>query len=161
MGDGSTWIISSCDRAVYRFYETKSEVGRDNSPVNPVPVVTFTKNLGPMVEMYGENFSAFLTVWFGKVPSETLYRCEELLLCRPPAIEQFTGVKDDVCRERKEVPLLLVREDGVIYPTGKTYTYEVDHLALLKQAHRRSQGQVQPSSSPSGQHPALGFPSFS
>jgi len=103
VGDGSTWIISSCDRAVYRFYETNSPEGRDNLPVNPVPVVTFTKNLGPMVEMYGENFSTFLTVWFGHVPSETLYRCEELMLCRPPPIERFTGLKDDVCRERLEV----------------------------------------------------------
>ena len=42
-----------------------------------------------------------------------------------------------------QVPLLLVRHDGVIYPTAKTYTYEVDHLALLKQAHRQSLEQAQ------------------
>ena len=32
------------------------------------------------------------------------------------------------------VLLLLVRDDGVIYPTGKTYTYEVDPIAMLRES---------------------------
>jgi hypothetical protein len=63
------------------------------------------------VEIYGENFStmfkvlcrrAVLTqVWFDDVPSETFYRCEELLLCRPPEISLVNRTSDKICRERK------------------------------------------------------------
>lgn len=134
VADHGTWTICSCDRAVYTFCEPP-KASLQSFPVNPVPIVQFTKCLGPLVEIYGENFSTMLTVWFNDVPAETFYRCEELLLCRPPSIRDITHTADPICRERKKVSLLLVREDGIIYPTGHSYTYEVDHMALIREAH--------------------------
>eukprot|EP00051_Salpingoeca_urceolata_P019586 m.287565 g.287565 ORF g.287565 m.287565 type:complete len:528 (+) comp19445_c0_seq4:1886-3469(+) len=131
--DGSTWTVSSCDRVEYTFAETVMEPGDVPFPVNPVPIVSCTKALGPRLELYGENFSTNLTVWFDDVPSETLYRCEELMLCTPPSIGQIIGSDDTLVRQERVVQLLLARDDGIIYRTGRTYTYEVDHFALVRE----------------------------
>ena len=42
-----------------------------------------------MLELNGENFSSNLKVWFGDVEAETMYRCEEGLLCVVPDISCF------------------------------------------------------------------------
>ena len=44
-----------------------------------------------MLELNGENFSSNLKVWFGDVEAETMYRCEEGLLCVVPDISCFRG----------------------------------------------------------------------
>ena len=38
-----------------------------------------------MMELFGENFNAQLTVWIGDQAMRTFYRCEELMLCRKPS----------------------------------------------------------------------------
>ena len=42
-----------------------------------------------MLELNGENFGSNLKVWFGDVEAETMYRCEEGLLCVVPDISCF------------------------------------------------------------------------
>ena len=42
-----------------------------------------------MLEITGENFTSNLKVWFGEVEVETMYRCEEGLLCVVPDISYF------------------------------------------------------------------------
>ena len=42
-----------------------------------------------MLELNGENFTSNLKVWFGDVEAETMYRCEEGLLCVVPDISCF------------------------------------------------------------------------
>ena len=58
-----------------------------------------TQTLGVMVELYGENFTTHLTVYFGNVAAETFYRCEELLMCHRP---DFSLIQPDspggICR---------------------------------------------------------------
>lgn len=53
-----------------------------------------------MLEVNGENFSPQLKVWFGEVEADTMYRCEEGLLCVVPDISEFregwTWVKQSV-----------------------------------------------------------------
>lgn len=44
------------------------------------------QSLGKFVELYGEHFSTMLKVYFGDTPSETFYRCEELIFCTPPPV---------------------------------------------------------------------------
>lgn len=61
-------------------------------------------------------------VWFGDVAAETLYRCQESMLCVVPEISQFRGEWQYV-RQPTQVPVSLVRTDGVIYATGLTFTY--------------------------------------
>ena len=75
-----------------------------------------------MLELTGENFTPNLHVWFGDVQSETMYRCQESMLCVVPDISQFRGGWQWV-RQPTQVPVSLVRNDGVIYATGLTFTY--------------------------------------
>ena len=42
-----------------------------------------------MLELTGENFSPMLRAWFGDVEAETMYRCQESLLCVVPDISAF------------------------------------------------------------------------
>lgn len=42
-----------------------------------------------MLELTGESFTPNLRVWFGDVEAETMYRCEESMLCVVPDISAF------------------------------------------------------------------------
>ena len=75
-----------------------------------------------MLELTGENFTPNLKVWFGSVESETMYRCQESMLCVVPDISLFRRGWQYV-RQPTQVPVSLVRTDGVIYATGLTFTY--------------------------------------
>lgn len=44
-----------------------------------------------MLELTGENLSPSLRVWFGDVEADTMYRCQESLLCVVPEISAFRG----------------------------------------------------------------------
>jgi recombining binding protein (suppressor of hairless) len=94
--------------------------------VTPVPVVhSLNMNGGgdlSMLELTGENFAPSLTVWFGDVSAETLYRCEESILCVVPDISAFRHGWRWV-RQTKQVPVSLVRDDGLIYSTKLTFSY--------------------------------------
>eukprot|EP00039_Didymoeca_costata_P019013 m.335903 g.335903 ORF g.335903 m.335903 type:complete len:626 (+) comp17704_c0_seq1:168-2045(+) len=132
LDDSCVWTVSSSDHVTYKFCDMRPP-NPLQLPVDPVPLVQFTKNLVTIFEIYGDHFSDRLTVWFNDVPAKTHFRCPELLACYPPHIGDILGDGSQVCREAKTVPIMLVRDDGVIYPTGKKYTYEVDPVVMLKQ----------------------------
>ncbi|XP_022094986.1 recombining binding protein suppressor of hairless-like isoform X2 [Acanthaster planci] len=123
INDGASWTIISTDKAEYSFYEGMGPV---KAPVTPVPVVIdLLLNGGgdvAMLELTGENFTPNLKVWFGDVEAETMYRCAEYMLCVVPDISAFRGEWRWV-RRPTQVPVTLVRNDGIIYPTGLTFTY--------------------------------------
>ncbi|XP_001633533.3 recombining binding protein suppressor of hairless isoform X2 [Nematostella vectensis] len=123
INDGASWTIISTDKAECNFYEGMGPV---RSPVTPVPFVSHLQLNGggdvAMLELTGENFTANLKVWFGDVEAETMYRCGESLLCVVPDISAIRGGWRFV-RQPTEVAVSLVRCDGVIYPTGLTFTY--------------------------------------
>lgn len=123
INDGASWTIISTDRAEYTFHEGAGPV---RVPVTPVPVVSSLHLNGggdvAMLELTGENFAANLRVWFGNVEAETMYRCAECLLCVVPDISAFREGWQWV-RQPTQVPVSLVRADGVIYATGLTFTY--------------------------------------
>lgn len=75
-----------------------------------------------MLELTGEDFSPNLRVWFGDVEAETMYRCQESMLCVVPDISAFRRGWQWV-RQPTQVPVSLVRHDGVIYATNLTFTY--------------------------------------
>ncbi|MPC29306.1 Suppressor of hairless [Portunus trituberculatus] len=55
-------------------------------------IIQFQLNGGgdvAMLELTGENFSPNLRVWFGDVEAETMYRCQESMLCVVPDISAF------------------------------------------------------------------------
>ena len=133
--DGCVWTIASTDRCEYTFCDQRPPGSNAVSPVEPVPVVNYTKNHGSVVEIYGENFHGHHAVWFDDVQCESSLRCHELLLCKPPPISKFLG-EGQLCREEKTVSILIVRSDGLIYPTASRYTYDVDPLEVLQMAER-------------------------
>ncbi|GFW43060.1 suppressor of hairless protein homolog [Trichonephila clavipes] len=123
INDGASWTIISTDKAEYTFYEGMGPV---RSPVTPVPVVhSLNLNGGgdvAMLELSGESFTPSLRVWFGEVEAETMYRCQESILCVVPDISAFREGWQFV-RQPTQVPVSLVRSDGIIYATGLTFTY--------------------------------------
>ncbi|ELT98158.1 hypothetical protein CAPTEDRAFT_179039 [Capitella teleta] len=123
INDGASWTIISTDKAEYTFYEGMGPV---KCSVTPVPVVNSLHLNGggdvAMLELAGENFSPSLKVWFGEVEAETMYRCAESMLCVVPDISAFRSGWKWV-RQPLQVPVSLVRHDGVIYATGLTFTY--------------------------------------
>lgn len=123
VNDGASWTIISTDKAEYTFFEGMGPV---KQPVTPVPVVNSLHLNGggdvAMLDLSGENFTPLLRVWFGDVEAETMYRCEDSMLCVVPDISAFRAGWRWV-RQPLQVPVLLVRNDGVIYSTGLTFTY--------------------------------------
>ncbi|EFN65900.1 Suppressor of hairless protein [Camponotus floridanus] len=123
INDGACWTIISTDKAEYQFFEGMGPV---RSPVTPVPLVhSLHLNGGgdvAMLELTGDNFTPNLQVWFGDVEAETMYRCQESMLCVVPDISLFRGEWLWV-RQPTQVPVSLVRNDGIIYATGLTFTY--------------------------------------
>ncbi|TRY69921.1 hypothetical protein TCAL_02352 [Tigriopus californicus] len=123
LNDGANWTIISTDKVEYQFYEGMGPV---RNPVTPVPVVQSLHLNGggdvAMLELTGENFTPNLKVWFGDVEAETMYRCQESMLCVVPDISQFRRGWQWV-RQPAQVPVSLVRTDGIIYATGLTFTY--------------------------------------
>ncbi|XP_054711016.1 recombining binding protein suppressor of hairless-like [Uloborus diversus] len=123
INDGASWTIISTDKAEYTFCEGMGPV---RSTVTPVPLVhSLHLNGGgdvAMLELTGENFTPSLKVWFGEVEAETMYRCQESMLCVVPDISAFREGWQWV-RQPTQVPVSLVRNDGIIYSTGLTFTY--------------------------------------
>ncbi|XP_075912593.1 suppressor of hairless protein homolog [Petromyzon marinus] len=123
INDGASWTIISTDKAEYTFYEGMGPV---SAPVTPVPVVESLQLNGggdvAMLELTGQNFTPNLRVWFGDVEAETMYRCAESMLCVVPDISAFREGWRWV-RQPVQVPVTLVRSDGVIYATSLTFTY--------------------------------------
>ncbi|XP_012369319.1 LOW QUALITY PROTEIN: recombining binding protein suppressor of hairless-like [Octodon degus] len=123
INDGASWTIISTDKAEYTFYEGMGPV---LAPVTPVPVVASLQLNGggdvAMLELTGQNFTPNLRVWFGDVEAETMYRCGESMLCVVPDISAFREGWRWV-RQPVQVPVTLVRNDGIIYSTSLTFTY--------------------------------------
>ncbi|XP_046547316.1 LOW QUALITY PROTEIN: recombining binding protein suppressor of hairless-like [Haliotis rubra] len=123
INDGASWTIISTDKAEYTFFEGMGPV---KNPLTPVPVVhSLHLNGGgdvAMLELNGENFTPALKVWFGDVEAETMFRSDESMLCVVPDISAFRAGWKWV-RQQLHVPVCLVRNDGVIYATGLTFTY--------------------------------------
>ncbi|CAG5941014.1 unnamed protein product [Menidia menidia] len=123
INDGASWTIISTDKAEYTFFEGMGPVP---TPVTPVPVVESLQLNGggdvAMLELTGHNFTPNLRVWFGDVEADTMYRCGESILCVVPDISAFREGWRWV-RQPVQVPVTLVRNDGIIYATALTFTY--------------------------------------
>ena len=83
-------------------------------PVTPIPVVNGVKLSGDrdfhMLELWGEDFTADLKVWFSDVEADTMYREEASLMVVVPELSRLEGAQ--VRSGALSVPLFLVRVDG-------------------------------------------------
>uniref|UniRef100_A0AAQ5WXN0 Recombination signal binding protein for immunoglobulin kappa J region a n=1 Tax=Amphiprion ocellaris TaxID=80972 RepID=A0AAQ5WXN0_AMPOC len=164
INDGASWTIISTDKAEYTFYEGMGPVP---TPVTPVPVVESLQLNGggdvAMLELTGQNFTPNLRVWFGDVEADTMYRCGESVLCVVPDISAFREGWRWV-RQPVQVPVTLVRNDGIIYATALTFTYTPEpgprpHCSAagaILRSHSTSSSSPASSSSPSSSLGGLG-----
>uniref|UniRef100_A0A665WZU8 Recombination signal binding protein for immunoglobulin kappa J region a n=1 Tax=Echeneis naucrates TaxID=173247 RepID=A0A665WZU8_ECHNA len=159
INDGASWTIISTDKAEYTFYEGMGPVP---TSVTPVPVVESLQLNGggdvAMLELTGQNFTPNLRVWFGDVEADTMYRCGESILCVVPDISAFREGWRWV-RQPVQVPVTLVRNDGIIYATALTFTYTPEpgprpHCSAagaILRSHSTSSSSPASSSSPVGE----------
>ncbi|KAL5499351.1 hypothetical protein EMCRGX_G010748 [Ephydatia muelleri] len=150
INDGASWTIISTDVAEYSFYEGMGQVF---SPVTPIPVVEGLKLSGgadlTMLELSGENFTPDLRVWFSDVEADTI--CEESIMAVVPSVDRF---HNDRSPDTFQVPILLVRIDGVIYSTGMTFTYATNQISIQQNGHgHRYHRDTSPISGPSDDSP--------
>ncbi|CCM01140.1 uncharacterized protein FIBRA_03188 [Fibroporia radiculosa] len=148
IGETSVWTIVGTDQIRYNFYvppvlfdnQNASQTGSFPIPTKPVtPFPGVVKYLPPdraaeapkhhtsaraalakpnphiskMLTVYGENFSKTdpVTVFFGSEPSPYVeVRCGEVLGCLPPESQNS-----------KRRPIILVRYDGVVFPSSVCY----------------------------------------
>ncbi|EFP08313.1 CRE-LAG-1 protein [Caenorhabditis remanei] len=130
INDGAAWTIISTDKAEYRFYEAMGAVA---SPISPCPVVASLEVTGngenSRVELHGRDFKPNLKVWFGATSMETTFESEEKVTCSIPPASQVRNEQTHWMFTNKqtndvEVPIALVRDDGVIYSTGLIFSYK-------------------------------------
>ncbi|NXU68713.1 RBPJL protein, partial [Horornis vulcanius] len=130
LNDGSCWTIISTETVEYTFSESLACV---REPVSPVPLIAALQLTGggdvAMLEVQGEYFHAHLKVWFGDVEAETMYRSPKSLVCVVPDVSAF-GSDWRWLRYPITVPLLLIRDDGLIYSSSFTFTYTPEQSCL-------------------------------
>ncbi|KAJ7072133.1 jkappa-recombination signal binding protein [Mycena amicta] len=147
IGETSVWTIVGTDQVRYNFYippvllDSQNAPGSFPVPSKPItPFPSLVKYLPPdraaeapkhhntgaravltkpnphaskMLTVYGENFSKTdpVSVFFGSDPSPYVeIRCNEVLGCLPP---------DTPSQKRR--PLILIRSDGVVFPSNVYY----------------------------------------
>ncbi|KAF8608699.1 hypothetical protein BDV93DRAFT_518766 [Ceratobasidium sp. AG-I] len=91
-----------------------AEAPKANCAASRAALVKPNPHAGKQLTLYGENLKAHpLMVFFGSEPSAQVeVRCNEVMACLPPEGQSQGG------RKR---PIVLVRGDGVIFPTGVQY----------------------------------------
>ncbi|KAG1104743.1 hypothetical protein G6F42_017048 [Rhizopus arrhizus] len=142
VSDAAVWTIVGTDCATYTFLSPSEEVlqhdGSDSmtsplpsnatfSTTTPTPFpsliqMTSKSSLDSkdqiQLSLHGENFSRDLQVWFGDVKATNVeYRSRELMICRVPPKNELLSTKHTY----DQIPILLVRGDGTICKTNKTY----------------------------------------
>ncbi|KAJ7331972.1 hypothetical protein JRQ81_014152 [Phrynocephalus forsythii] len=130
LNDSSCWTLVGTETVEYTFSDSPSGIC---SPVSPVPLITALELTGggdvAMLEVQGEYFHANLKVWFGDVEAETMFRSPKSLVCVVPDVSAF-------CRDWRwfrypiTVPLLLLRNDGLIYSSTFSFTYTPEQSFL-------------------------------
>uniref|UniRef100_A0AC35FKA6 Uncharacterized protein n=1 Tax=Panagrolaimus sp. PS1159 TaxID=55785 RepID=A0AC35FKA6_9BILA len=131
INDGAAWTIISTDKAEYRFYEA---MGPARQQVSPVPVVNGITMTGTteglaMIEISGEDFTPNHKIWFGLHELETSFRSSQCVMCVIPSLSDVCAsassgaITYSQVDNKLDVPISIVRNDGVIYGTAMSFSY--------------------------------------
>jgi hypothetical protein len=108
---------------------------------NPQEVDEQQYAVSTMMTVSGENFTRDLQIWFGDIKAPfTEYRSREMLVCRLPPREELmqsvglNRVHDVIYNDEEDedgrkprmpfnIRILLVRGDGVVYKTSRSYSF--------------------------------------
>ena len=136
VGDNCIWTIISADSCEVKFYEA---LGPTMYPISPVPFIRTTQlvsheSLGGGDDSFklvlnGGNFHPDLAIWFNAVPCQSIFVSQYHIECLVPPVSEFYTNNNHMGNDQfLTVEMFFVRLDGVIYQTGKTFTYNVvDH----------------------------------
>ncbi|KAI7855011.1 beta-trefoil DNA-binding domain-containing protein [Circinella umbellata] len=127
VSDAAVWTIVGTDCATYTFWTPPPLIAGNTAPITPFPTMAQVTDGNELLTIQGENLTRDLAVWFGDIKSpRTDYRSRESLTCAVPDLNELLSspaiVVDEEDGQRK-LPLLLVRGDGVVYRTGKFYSF--------------------------------------
>ncbi|KAI9315166.1 hypothetical protein BX666DRAFT_2028747 [Dichotomocladium elegans] len=142
VSDAAVWTIVGTDCATYTFW-TPPPLVQDNqslnspfmafdqsssTPITPFPVISqITPYSNGDLMIQGENMTRDLAVWFGDIKGpRTDYRSRESITCSAPDLSDLlTSPVITVDEEdgSRRLPILLVRGDGIVYRTGKFYSF--------------------------------------
>ncbi|KAF7722750.1 hypothetical protein EC973_002734 [Apophysomyces ossiformis] len=145
VSDTAVWTIVGTDCATYTFWSMQSQdqstisstpssasTSSSSSSSSPFPSLSrYSLNTGTkdasfaeVMTLHGENFSRDTQVWFGDARSPQVdYRSRELLVCRIPPRGQLLQSVGLEQHDKYQLPILLVRGDGVVYKTNKFYQF--------------------------------------
>ncbi|XP_058032680.1 recombining binding protein suppressor of hairless-like protein [Ahaetulla prasina] len=133
LNDSSCWTIIGTEAVEYSFSLNPTSI---QNPLGPVPLITTLELTGggdvAMLEVQGNYFHANMKIWFGDVEAETMYRNSKSLVCVVPDISAFSPDWRWL-RYPITVPLLLLRNDGLIYSSIFSFTYTPEQSFLCGQ----------------------------
>lgn len=136
--DASIWTIVGTECASYKFWIPPA-IADLNAPfssarlITPIPTMTQQSSnrlhYNPqqkVLYLNGEHFSKDLTVWFGDVRAVTTdIKSRTSLSCQIPDVAQILASPTcsiDMTTNQHQVPILLVRGDGIVYNTDLFFT---------------------------------------
>ncbi|KAL0086776.1 p53-like transcription factor [Phycomyces blakesleeanus] len=130
VSDAAIWTIVGTDCATYTFW-TPSPLANssDLRPVTPFPRLTHkicrSLDTSDNLVLSGEGLSTKLSVWLADIQLKTEYHKDTLSCIVPPAEELVNNpfVEYSEHSSRRSLPLLLVRDDGVVYKTESVYDF--------------------------------------
>ncbi|KAI8646890.1 hypothetical protein BD408DRAFT_379689 [Parasitella parasitica] len=141
VSDVAVWTIVGTDCATYTFLLTSEGALQDDSNIANVSCLSNVTNNTPtsapfptllhmvtkpslenkdqlQLSLHGENFSRDLQIWFGDIKATNVeYKSRELIVCRVPSKGELLPTKHTY----DQIPILLVRGDGTVCKTNKTY----------------------------------------
>ncbi|OBZ86907.1 Recombining binding protein suppressor of hairless-like protein [Choanephora cucurbitarum] len=126
VSDAGVWTIVGTDCIAYRFLLPSHSLFQEEMDVSSMLLSTpfpFLLNISMKtihtLNLYGQNFSRDLQVWFGDIRAMTDYGSRELLTCQIPSHQALVQIKE----RYHHIPILLVRGDGTVCRTHKTLPF--------------------------------------
>ena len=128
--DNAIWTIISADSNEVRFHEA---LGPTPYPISPAPQIhdweiarcglANDDDDSYRLILKGESFHHQMSIWFNSVPSRSVLVSANHIECIIPPISDFTSNNNFVDGKYLTVEIFIVRNDGVIFHTGKSFTY--------------------------------------